>query len=83
MNRIYPKDLYELELKKIQGKKYCPNCYSLNILTNRTHYPYIESNERGVIYCRCCNIDFDINLLLTKEEVRDKKIKDVLNSKSE
>ena len=77
-NRIYPKDLFEIEVNRLKGKVYCPNCYSNAVIVgNVSYYPYIESKERGTSSCHNCSMVFNFNNLLTKDEVRDRKIDEI------
>lgn len=74
-SRIYPSEIFEKEFMKIQGKIYCPNCYSFNI---NSYFPYIESKKRGSLSCKICNKRCKLDQLLTTNEVRDKKINEVI-----
>lgn len=77
-SRIYPPEIFEKEVMKLQGKIYCPNCYSFNISSVISYFPYIESKKRGCLSCRCCNQRCRPNQLLTINEVRNKKIDGVI-----
>lgn len=60
-NRIYQKELFEKELKRILSKKYCQECFLDNkkIGTNNT------------VICKFCNKE---TILVSKEELRNLKI---------
>lgn len=77
-SRIYPSEIFEKEVMKIQGKIYCPNCYSFNIISVISYFPYIESKKRGSVSCKTCNKRYNPNQLLTINEVRNKKIDEVI-----
>lgn len=78
-SRVYPSGIFEKEVAKLQGKIYCPNCYSFNIISVISYFPYIESNKRGSFSCKTCSIRCNPLQLLTLEQVRDKKINEVIN----
>ena len=78
-NRIYPGYVLEKEMAKIQGKIYCPNCYSIDTMGDVSYFPYIESKKRGTTSCKSCKKRYKHLELLNKEQVRNKKIDEVLN----
>jgi len=77
-NRIYPGYVMEKEMAKLQGKIYCPNCYSIETIGAVSYFPYIESDERGTTSCMNCRKRYKHLELLNKEQVRNKKIDEVL-----
>ena len=80
---IYTKEVFNSEIKKLldQGRLYCPDCYSINILdVSLTYSKYdIKSRVRGLRKCDRCSGVFKSNEILTKSEVRNKKIDEVLS----
>ena len=77
-SRVYPAEIFEVEVAKLQGKIYCPNCYSFNVISVISYFPYIESKKRGSLSCKTCNKRCKSNQLLTINEVRNKKINEVI-----
>ena len=78
-SRIYPKEVFENEVNKYLGKIYCPHCYSFVIDSVLSYAKYnIKSKVRNMKYCGSCEKHTNNNNLLTKVEIRTKKIDEVL-----
>jgi len=81
-SRIYPKEVFNAEINKLlnQGRIYCPDCYSINILdVSLTYSKYnTKSKVRELRKCGRCSGIFKSSEILTKSEVRNKKIDEVL-----
>ena len=76
--RVYPPHFFEKEVARYQGKIHCPNCYSMDTFRAVSYFPYIESEKSGSSYCMRCRKNHKNLDLLSKEEVRNKKIDEVL-----
>lgn len=80
-NRIYPKYVMDQAIRSLELKlnnHYCPKCFNNNISD--------VDKENGTIYleqykCHNCSRLFDFSDVLTKQDVRNKKIDIVLKSK--
>lgn len=78
-SRIYPKEVYENEINRYLGKIYCPHCYSFVIDSVLSYVKYdIQSKVRNIKYCNSCEKHTKNSDLLSKKEIRTKKIDEVL-----
>ena len=78
-SRIYPKEVLENAINEYLGKIYCPHCYSFVIDSVLSYAKYnIKSKVRNIKYCNSCERHTKSNDLLSKSEIRTKKIDEVL-----
>lgn len=85
-SRIYPKDLLDKAINDYLKKNYCPFCYnfligSVILQHTATYILKGDLSSRGNsddIWCKDCKLKLDRDKLLTKEEVRNEKINEVL-----
>jgi len=71
-SRIYPEHLYTRELNSFKVKileLHCSKCFSINIY----------ADLKDVYVCKECSAKSDFKSLLTTEQVRDRKIKNILS----
>ena len=71
-SRVYPEHLYKRELNSFKVKileLHCPKCFSKDI--------YADLND--VYVCKECSDKNDFKSLLTIEQVRNSKIKNILS----
>jgi transposase-like protein len=72
--RVYPAELFEEQVRQFNMKKlHCPYCLSNN-LTDRVDYVVLFYE----FSCSICHETFDRKKALTKNQVRNKKINDIL-----
>jgi hypothetical protein len=79
-SRIYPEGLLDKAINDYLKKNYCPFCYNFLIGSVIQHTAtYVSSRDNSSdIWCKDCKIKFDRSNLLTKEEIRNEKIDEVL-----
>lgn len=80
-NRIYTKEVFEKEIQRLNGKIYCPNCHSSSTTFNESYFPCTASTKRGLINCSNCRSNFEVCDLLSLDDIREKKINEVLKNK--
>lgn len=71
-SRVYPEKIFKREFDSIKVKileLHCPKCFSKDI--------YADLND--VYVCKECSDKNDFKDLLTTEQVRDRKIKNILS----
>jgi hypothetical protein len=69
-SRVYPKNIFTREVNRIQiGRLHCPKCLSNDVY----------SNLNDVCACRDCYSKSDFKELLNKEQVRERKIINILS----
>lgn len=77
--RVYPPEIYQKALNDLLGKKYCPHCYSdTKKITLSYSSLNIRSSVRNVKRCECCKKVLNDTELLNKQDIRNKKIEEVL-----
>lgn len=73
MGRVYTAELYEEHRQFNMRNSYCPYCLSNN-LTDRVDYVVLFDE----FSCSICHETFNRKSALTKNQVRDKKINNIL-----
>ena len=71
-SRVYPEVVFNRDLNSIKVKileLHCPKCFSSNIY----------ADLKDIYVCRECSDKNDFKDLLTTEQVRDRKIKNILS----
>jgi RNase P subunit RPR2 len=78
-SRIYTKDLLDKAINDYLKKNYCPFCYNFLIGSVIQTATYVSSRSNSDdTWCKDCKLKLQRSNLLTKEEVRNKKIDEVL-----